>query len=147
MGLIEEAKEFMVHDIAPTLNPTVQGLFQVRLNGLYRRHAELCVNLVNERCEVVKGFGVAAVPVGGAVIIDQFSSLLHLVEGTPPVDAFFQAWLIGVNESHTEAELSLRLVDSDRKELKNFGSTMRGVGGTITLQGMDITVNILRGEH
>lgn len=140
---LREAKEFVVHDIAPTLNPTLRGLFQVRLLGLYRNHGELQVSLVNEKREVLKGFGSSVVPAGGAVVIDSFSSILNMVEGAAPMKAFFQAWIIGINKEHTEAEISLRLVDESRNELLNFGSVLRKVGGTITLEGMEITVNIL----
>ena len=140
---IQEAKEFVVHDIAPTLSPSINGLFQVRLMGLFRNHGELQVNLVNVKREVLKGFGSNVVPAGGAVIIDNFSSLLHLVKGAPPQQAYFQAWIIGINKENTEAEISLRLVDENRKELLNFGSAVKRIGETITLEGMEITVNIL----
>jgi len=140
---LREAKDFMVHDIAPTLNPNVRGLFHVRLSGLHRNHGGLQIYLVNGRREVLKDFGFNVVPVGGAVIIDKHPSALKLVDGETPVTAFFQAWIIGINKEHTEAEISLRLVDENRKELLNFGSVLRKVGGTITLEGMEITVNIL----
>jgi len=143
MQLIE-AKEYMVHDIAPTLTPNINGLFQVRLRGLYRNHGGLEINLVNEKREVLKGFGFNVVPAGGAVIIDDFSSTLNLAENTMPITAFFQAWIIGINKDNTEAEISLRLVDENRKELVNFGSATKRVGEAIVLEGMNINVNVKR---
>lgn len=140
---LQEAKEFMVHDVAPTLSPTLSGLFQVKLLGLYRNHAELQVNIVNKSREVLKGFGSNVVPAGGAVVIDNFSSVLNLAENAHPVTAFFQAWVIGIDKESTEAEISLRLVDEDRKELLNFGSITKKIGETIVLEGMDINVNVL----
>jgi len=141
---LQERKEFMTHDIAPTLMPTLRGLFQVRVLGLYRSHAELQINLVNSSREILQSFGKQIVPKGGAIVIDNFSSVLDLPGTTTPTEAFFQAWIIGMNTENTEAEISLRLVDEDRKELINFGSTVRGIGGTIVLEGMDIAVNIIK---
>lgn len=146
MNLITEAKEYLVHDIAPQLTPLLRGLFQVRLLGLYRNHAQIEVRLVNAQREVLKSFGSQVVPCGGAVIIDQFSSSLNITPDAPAVKAHFQAWCIGINQDNTEAEISLRLVDENRKELLNFGSLIRRQGGTITLEGMEIVINIQRGH-
>lgn len=144
--LIAEAKGHMAHKIAPTLLPNIRGLFRVRLLGLYRHHAKLSISLVNDRREVLKHFGTTVVPAGGAGIVDQFSSLMTIAENAPPVKAYFQAWVIGINTDNTEAEISLRLVDENRKELMNFGSVTRKQGGTITLEGLEIVANIIPKE-
>lgn len=143
--LIKDAKAHMVHKIAPTLHKTIRGRFQAVLLGLYRNHAEIAINLINGNREVLKHFGKQVVPVGGSVIVDQFSSMWDLgIKGAMPVKAFFQVWVIGHNTEHTESEIALRLVDESRKELVNFGSMVRRIGETITLNGLEITVTIYR---
>jgi len=140
---LKEAKEHLTRVIAPTLTPNIRGLFQVRLLGLHRYHAEIVINIVNQQRKVLKAFGRQIIKVGDAVVVDQFSSHVTLAPNTPSVEAYFQAWLIGVNAENTEAEISLRLVDGDRKELINFGSTVREPGKAITLMGVDITATII----
>lgn len=142
-AFIREAKEHIVHDIAPKMIPNIRGNFQARLIGLYRNHAEIRINVVNQNKELLKTFGSNVVPVGGAVIVDEFSSLLNIANNAPPVKAFFQAWVIGINKEHTQAEISLRLVDENRKELLNFGSKTIFVGKTMTIEGLEVVVNVI----
>lgn len=139
---IKEAKEYLVHDIAPTLMPNIRGFFQTRLLGLYRNHAEIQINIVNESKEVIKSFGSRVMPIGGAVIVDDIVSKLTLVENAPPIKAYFQAWLIGMDKKNNEAEISLRLVDENRKEMINFGSMIRKPGQQFILKGLDVTATI-----
>ncbi len=142
-ALIREAKEHVKHEIAPSLLPTVRGNYQARLIGLHRSHAQVEVNLVNAKKEVVKRFGSNVVPQGGAVIIDKHSSLWNIAPNAPPVPAYFQAWVVGISHDHTEAEISLRLVDDNRKELVNFGSATIKVGKTMTVEGLEVAVRVL----
>jgi hypothetical protein len=48
-----------------------------------------------------------------------------------------------MNAEHTEAEISLRLMDEDRKMLVDFGIAKRMPGRAITLVGVDITATII----
>lgn len=144
--LIAEAKGHLVHKIAPHLIPNIRGLFRVQLVGLYRNRGQLAIAIVNERDEVLKQFGSNIVRVGGSVIIDKFSSIVNFAPGTPAVEGYFNAWIIGINAENTEAEISLRLVDKDHKQIKNFGSKTIKAGKSITLKGMDIQINIIP-EH
>lgn len=140
---LKEAKEYLTNDIAPKLMPNVRGMFQARLVGLYRNHAEIEINLVDSSKNIVKRFGSNVVPQGGAVIVDKFSSIWNIGQNLPSIDAYFQAWLIGISQDHKQAEISLRLVDENRNELKNFGSATVCAGKSLTLEGLEITVNIL----
>lgn len=140
--ILTEAKEFVVHDIAPTLLPNERGYFQVKLIGLYRNHAQLGIRLVEAKNKnnVTRDFGSNVVPVYGGVISKFRESELILVEGQPPIDATFQARLLGVNEQQTEAEIELRTIDENRIETFSFGSKTIAVGKTITLEGVDVIV-------
>lgn len=148
--IVTEAREFVIHDIAPTLLPNVRGYYQVILNGLYRNHAEIGIRLVDAKNEkaVVKDFGSNVVPIYGGIISKFRESELILVEGQPPIDATFQARLLGVNEQQTEAEIQLRTIDEDRRETFSFGSKTIGIGKTITLKGVDVIVYVdKKGKH
>lgn len=142
MSIVDEGIEHLRREIAPNLVPNLEGLFQVRLYGLHRYHADIGIFLVNEKGEILKGFGRQTVKVGNAVVVDQFSSVWN-EPGTPAVEANYQVWPVGINAVHTECELSIRLVDNDRNEVKNFGSMTKKPGEALTLHGMNIKVNVI----
>ncbi len=140
--IIKESKSFLTNDIAPKLIPNITGNFQVFVNGIYRKHAEIFINLVNGNGQVVKKFGSNIIPIGAALNVDEFSSLLN-IENAMPITAFFQVWFVGVDKNCSNGEFLIRLVDSDRKKLINFGVVQLKPGKQTTLRGLDISVNII----
>ena len=66
MSELSEKREFIIHDIAPTLCPTISGHLQVRIIGIIKGVAELELRIVDQdnsqRC--LKSFGSAKVHVG-----------------------------------------------------------------------------------
>lgn len=139
---LQEATEILVHEIIPKLSPSLIGNFQVTVLGMHRNHAEIGISLVNKAGETLKYFGTRAIRIGDAISIDNYPSMISFVKNTPKIKCFFQAWLIGVDKNNTEAEISIRLVDENRKKINEIGIVKRKAGGRITVNNLDITLSI-----
>lgn len=77
--MIREAKEYVRHDIAPTLTPNIKGQFSVRLIGVHRNHAEIELRIVNENREVIKSFGSKVIPVGESIRLQGIDSTINFL--------------------------------------------------------------------
>jgi hypothetical protein len=78
--LIQDAKDYMTHELAPSLTPTVRGEFQVRLIGSDARAAELELRIVDPRTsQVVHVFGRATVTAGRTVTLKGLESVINFL--------------------------------------------------------------------
>lgn len=146
MGILQEAKEYVQHDIVPTLKPNIVGFFQVKLLTVYRKVAEIELLLVDMKTKaMLKSFGVKVISAGRAGIVDMESRTnlvpkemqQHLPNQT--TDHQFQVRIIGVGEK--EAEIELSLIDPNTMEIAlSFGSKTIVPGKTITLEGLEIKI-------
>lgn len=142
-SLIKEAKGYLVHDVAPNLIPNYKGKFSAVLLGLYRGHADIQICLVDDKNNLVKDFGHNVVRLGGSVMSKAASSKLSVAPGAPPVDAWFNARLMGMAKNHSEAEIEIRLIDENRETLTSIGSKRIKPGKHVTLENLEVTVNVM----
>lgn len=78
--LIEEAKGHMSHVIAPSLNPNVSGVFQVRLIGVVNNTAEIELRIVEpESKNVIKSFGSKAITPGRTITLEGLESKVNFL--------------------------------------------------------------------
>ncbi len=75
-NLLEDMKGHMVHKIAPTLNPTVRGNFQVRLIGMHHGHAEIELRVVDENKNPIQSFGSKVIKQGGTITLEGFENTI-----------------------------------------------------------------------
>ena len=63
----------------------------------------------------------------------------------PNIKGQFQVRLIGTH--NCVAEIELRIVDENGSVLKSFGSKAISIGKTITLEGLESTINFLPQDY
>lgn len=142
MSIVTESIDHLTHGIAPKLIPHTEGMFQVRLLGLNRYHADIAIVLVDDKNNVLKYFGRGPIKVGDAANVDGLSSVWS-EPGSAPISAYFQAWVMGINQEHTECEIGIRLVDDNRNCIKHIGQLTKKVGENLTFEGMKIKLNVI----
>jgi len=78
-----------------------------------------------------------------ALMKDAKDHMTHVIAPSlnPNVKGKFQVRLIGTHNG--VAEIELRIINDNKQVLKSFGSKAISIGKTITLEGLDSTINFL----
>lgn len=85
MSLISDAKAHMINEIAPSLNPNISGVFQVRLIGARVQRdgtqwAEIELRVVDPKTKaVIKSFGSKAIPAGDTITLEGLESKINFL--------------------------------------------------------------------
>lgn len=76
---IQEAKEYLAHDIAPTLTPTIRGEFQVRVIGVHRNAVEIELRIVEpgNPDRSLFSFGSKVISPGKTITLNGLESVIN----------------------------------------------------------------------
>lgn len=78
--LMQEAKDHMTNVIAPTLNPSVSGLFQVRVIGILRDAVEIELRIVDKDTKAsLKSFGSKVIGPGKTITLEGLESKINFL--------------------------------------------------------------------
>lgn len=77
--LIQDAKDYMTHEIAPALSPNIEGCFQVRLIGVHNMVAEIELRIVDKDKRVLKSFGSKAISIGKTITLEGLDSKINFL--------------------------------------------------------------------
>jgi len=77
-NLVKDAKSHVIHEIAPSLAPSVEGEFQVRLIGCDGQFAEIELRVM-DKGQVVHTFGSKTIPVTGTITLEGLRSKINFL--------------------------------------------------------------------
>lgn len=143
--LAADAVGYLVHDLSPTLRPTLRGLYQAHLRRVRGVQALIDLNLADPKnhLAVVHSFGRKVLTAGMSATLHGESSTVALngIPGTTPVEkAEFQVRVLGVVGQQAEVELRLVEPGNPDRVVLPFGSTVLTPGRRVTLEGLEVAL-------
>lgn len=153
-GFIQEAEHHMTHVIAPNIQRSISGFYQVRVNKIKRKYVDLELRICDVENEktVLYTYGRVRVRLRKAATHEQANSSVDLLPqelknklpmgANDKVDAWFQVFVVGISQALDVVELEFRLVEPDNKEIiiLSMGTAKTPRKHTTTLHGLITTI-------